>query len=366
MAELHINAKIILRNIQKLDEFLKKNNIKWTLVTKILSGNRDVLEVILNSQVIDNCHSIGDSRLSNLKIIKEIRPDIITMYIKLPSINSVRSVVKYADISLNSSFNMIKALNQEAVAQNKIHKVIVMIEMGELREGVIRDNLLNFYEKVFGLTNIDIIGIGTNLGCMYGVEPTYDKLIQLSLYEQILEAKFNRNIELISGGSSITLPLIGRKRIPLNINHFRVGEAAFMGTSPLTNKKFKQLSTSAFEFKANIIEVALKEVAPDGVIGIGNVGHVLKPSDLDDAGKTYRIILDFGIVDVNADHLSVNNDFLTFSGTTSDMTVYSLDKSFVDSKLFTEFKVGDKISFKPDYMAVARLMNTGYIDKIVK
>ncbi len=366
MAELHINTKILLQNIKKLDEYLKKHNIKWTLVSKILSGNRQVLEVILNSQVIENCHSIGDSRLSNLKTIKNIRPDIITMYIKLPSISSVRSVVKYADISLNSSFNTIKALNQEAIAQNKIHKVIVMIEMGELREGVIRDNLLKFYEKVFELSNIEIIGIGTNLGCMNGIEPTYDKLIQLSLYKQLLEVKFDRNIELLSGGSSITLPLISKKKIPLNINHFRIGEAAFMGTSPFTNKKFKQLSTSTFEFKANIIEVALKERAPDGVIGKGNVGHAINQFDKDDSDRLFRLILDFGLVDVNADHLSVKNDFLTFSGTTSDMTVYSLDKSFADSKLFTEFKVDDKISFKPNYMAVARLMNTGYIDKIVK
>jgi ornithine racemase len=366
MAELTINTKNILQNIQKLDEYLKKNDITWTLVTKVLSGNKKVLETILNNPVIKNCHSVGDSRLSSLKTIKNIRPDIVTMYIKLPSISSAHTVVKYADISLNSSYHTIEALNREAVAQNKIHKVIVMIEMGELREGVIRENLLNFYEKVFKLSNIEIIGLGTNLGCMYGVEPSYDKLIQLSLYEQLLEAKFNREIELISGGSSITLPLISKKKIPSKVNHFRIGEAAFIGTSPLTNSKFRNLSTSVFDFKANIIEVALKEVTPDGIIGEGNVGHAETAEEFAENEKLYRIILDFGLVDVDAEHLTVKDPNLTLSGTTSDMTVLNLIKSATANQRRNKYREGDKIAFTPDYMAVARLMNSHFIDKIVK
>ncbi|MDP8221088.1 MAG: alanine racemase [Candidatus Stygibacter frigidus] len=364
MAELDINTQKILDNISKLDKYLKDNDIKWSLVSKILSGNREVLDVILNSDVIKNCHSIGDSRLSSLKAIKSIRPDIVTMYIKLPSIPSAHSVVKYADISLNSSYHTIEALNREAVAQNKIHRVIVMVEMGELREGVIRDKLLKFYESVFDLCNIEIIGLGTNLGCMYGVEPTYDKLIQLSLYKQLLEITFDRKLELISGGSSITLPLISKKRIPPNVNHFRIGEAAFMGKSPLDNRKFRNLSTNAFEFKANIIEMALKEGVPDGIIGDGNVGHVEDYEETDKVVEQYRMILDFGLVDVDNTHLTIKDKKLSFSGTTSDMTVLNFNKS--EKSMRNTYKDGKKVAFNPDYMAVARLMNSGFITKVVK
>lgn len=361
MAELVINTQRIFQNIRKLDEYLGSNGIKWTLVSKILAGNQKALEAVLNNDVIKNCHSVGDSRLSNLSRIKQIRPDIVTMYIKLPAMTSAEKVVRCADISLNSSYQTIEALNAEAIKQDKKHKVIVMIEMGELREGVIREDLLSFYEKVFKLSNIEIIGLGTNLGCMYGVEPSYDKLIQLSLYCQLLEAKFNRKIELISGGSSITLPLIGMKKIPASVNHFRIGEAAFLGTSPLTGKKFKQLSTNVFEFRANIIEVALKEGSPDGIIGEGNVGHAEIVEEQID--RQYRIILDFGLVDVDANHLRVKDKRLNFSGTTSDMTVFSLDKSDGRTR---KYKVGEKVNFQPDYMAVARLMNSRFIEKVVK
>ena len=364
MAELYINTRKIVDNIKKLDEYLAENNIKWTFVSKILSGNREVLDIILNSPIIENCHSIGDSRLSSLKTIKSIRPDIVTMYIKLPSILSAHSVVQYADISLNTSYHTIEALNREAVAQNKIHRVIVMVEMGELREGVIRDNLLKFYESVFELSNIEIIGLGTNLGCMYGVEPTYDKLIQLSLYKQLLEIKFDRKLELISGGSSITLPLIKQNKIPLNVNHFRIGEAAFMGTSPLNSRKFRQLSTNAFEFKANIIEMELKEGTPDGKIGDGNVGLAEDFEEAEKVVEQYRMILDFGLVDVDNSHMMIKDKKLSFSGTTSDMTVLNFKKS--EKTMRNTYKGGKKVSFKPDYMAVARLMNSKFITKVVK
>lgn len=365
MAELLINTKTILQNISKIDQYLSRNGIKWTLVTKILSGNREALESILEAGIFKNCHSLADSRLSSLRTIKTIRPDIVTMYIKLPSMTTVHSVVKYADISLNSSFNTIEALNREAVAQDKIHQVIIMIEMGELREGVLRENLIHFYEEVFELSNIKIIGLGTNLGCMYGVEPTYDKLIQLSLYKQLLEAKFNRKLDLLSGGSSITLPLISKKKLPNSINHFRIGEAAFMGKSPLNNTRFRQLSTTAFEFNANIIELALKEGVPDGVIGDGNVGHV-QEQDLDETSRLYRIILDFGLVDVDAEHLKIKDKNLSLSGTTSDMTVLNIEDSENARKKRNKYQVGKKVSFSPDYMAVARLMNSRFINKIVK
>jgi predicted amino acid racemase len=161
-----------------------------------------------------------------------------TMYIKPPSPKNVKEVVTYADISLNTSLSTILALNDEAKRQNKIHQVIVMIEMGELREGIKREGLIPFYKKIFKLSNLEVVGIGTNLGCMYGVQPTYDKLIQLVLYEQLIEAKFNRNLELVSGASSITMPILERGKVPSGINHFRIGEAAFLGTSLWITNRF--------------------------------------------------------------------------------------------------------------------------------
>src|SRR5690606_3595820 len=134
------------------------------------------------------------------------------------------------------------------------HKVIIMIEMGDLREGVMGDHLIAFYEKVFLLPNIQIIGIGTNLNCLNGILPNQDKLIQLVLYKQLIEAKFNRQIEWISGGTSVTLSLLLNHRIPSGINHFRIGEALFFGNDLFTGNPFKMMKQDVLKLYTEIIE----------------------------------------------------------------------------------------------------------------
>ncbi len=365
MAELVVKTENIIKNIQKLDTLLKKHNVQWSLVSKVLSGDIDFIKKILTDDVVQRLHSVGESRLSSLKNIKKVNPEIETIYIKPPARQLAKSIVECADISVNTSADTIELLNREAKKQKKIHKVMIFIELGELREGVVRENIVDFYKKVFNLSNIEIIGIGSNLGCMYGIEPTYDKLVQLSLFKQLLEEMFETKINLISGGSSITLPLLNKRMVPPSINHFRIGEAAFFGTSPLDDKKFNSLSTDTFSFNANILEMEEKWSVPDGVMGEGNIGHTATPEESKQTEKSYRAILDFGMLDVDVDDLKVRDKNLNFVGTTSDMTVYDLGQN-INSKLKQKYQVGNKIFFKPNYMAVARCMNSKFVDLNIK
>jgi ornithine racemase len=364
MAELEIDSKKIVENIAKINDLMGEYNIEWSLITKVLSGHRKTLEKILLNDEIKKVHSIGESRLTNLKQIKEISPDIVTMYIKPPAPELAEDIVANANISLNTSLETIKLLNKAAKKLKKVHRIIVMIELGELREGVVRENVENFFKSVLELSNIRIDGIGTNLGCMYGVEPTYDKLIQLSLYKQILESRFNVKLKLISGGSSITLPLVKQGKIPPSVNHFRLGEAIFLGLTPLTGEQFEDLHTDIFTYKSNILEIEEKEYIPDGVLSDGSVGHA---SDLDQyelQDKSYKAILDFGILDVDVNEISPMSEDINFIGTTSDLTVYDLGKNLNRQKN-TKYQVGDKLHFHLTYMGVARLMNSKFVAKDV-
>lgn len=358
MATLTINTDKICGNIVKLQDYLSEKNIQWTLVTKMLCGYEKALEKIIPAKCIKNLHSIGDSRITNLKIIKRIKPDVVTMYVKPPALGQVKNVVEYADISLNSSLKTISALDKEAGRQKKVHRIIIMIEMGELREGVLREDIIGFYEKVFNLDNIQVIGLGTNLGCMYGIEPTYDKLIQLSLYKQLLEIKFNKKLELVSGGSSITLPLIDKQKLPEGINHFRIGEAALLGISPLYNKKFRNLSTNTIDFSAEILELYKKENVPDGMIGNAAIGDT---TDIEnEVRESYRCLVDFGQLDVDAKNLFPKDKKVSFVGTTSDMTVYDIGEQKGN------MQVHDQLHFRPNYMSIARIMNSRYMAKEIK
>ena len=362
MAELIIHSEKIKDNIRYLSNYFETNNIEWSLITKVFSGDKTFLKTILTKDVIKKINSVGDSRLTSLRNLREINPNLRTIYIKPPAETYADEVVEYADISLNTSLSSIKSLNESAKKKNVIHKIIIMVELGELREGVNQEDILEFYKSVFNLSNIEVIGIGSNLGCMYGVEPTYDKLLHLSLYKELISAKFNKNLKLVSGGTSITLPLIENNIIPKGINHFRIGEAAFFGISPLEGKRFKKMYTDTFEFYANIIELSEKNIVPNGIISEANIGHTSKYNE-DDINKTsYKAILDFGLLDVDKDDLQAIDDKISFVGVTSDMLVIDVGEN--KTKLGKQkYKVGDKIKFKPNYMGVARLLNSKFIDK---
>jgi predicted amino acid racemase len=193
---------------------------------------------------------------------------------------------------------------------------------------------------------------------MFGIEPTYDKLIQLNLYAQLVNARFKRTLNLISGGSSITLPLVAKGRMPRGVNHLRIGETAFLGRSLLTGKRFRDLSTDAFEFSAEIVEIEKKAAMPDGQITGAGVGHA---AGLEGAARegaeSFRCLVDFGQLDVELDDLELKDKGIDFIGTSSDMTVFDLGSGS------TKWKVGKQLHFRPKYMAVARLMHNRYVVK---
>src|SRR5690606_37778110 len=184
-------------NFQFLEQLFASRKIERGYVTKLLCGNQLYLKELSNLGITE----MHDTRISNLKVIKKINPGIQTVYIKPPAKRSIQSVIQFADVSFNTDLYTIQMLSKEAVNQKKTHKVIIMIEMGDLREGVMGDHLLDFYQQVFELPNIEIIGIGTNLNCLNGILPNQDKLIQLCLYKQLIELKFGRPIPWISGGT---------------------------------------------------------------------------------------------------------------------------------------------------------------------
>ncbi|MDD3051910.1 MAG: alanine racemase [Candidatus Cloacimonetes bacterium] len=353
MAYLTMDVKGLKANFEYLDNLFRRKGISWSIVTKLLCGNKEYLKEVLGFGIKQVC----DSRISNLKTIKTLRPEIETIYIKPPAKLSVANIVKYADISMNTDFGTIKHLSSEAKKQGKVHKIIIMIELGELREGIMGDDFVAFYEKIFNMENIEVVGIGANLSCLYGVLPNHDKLIQLSLYKQLIEAKFSRKIKYVSGGSSVTIPLIFQKLLPKGINHFRVGESLFLGTDVYNNSIIKGMKHDVFRLFAEIIELIEKPVVPDGSMGTNVEGESYQFDEDLIGRKSYRAIIDIGLLDVEESHIQPVDQSISFVGASSDMLVIDLG----DNK--NGYKTGDQLEFTLDYMGALRVLNSKYIEK---
>ena len=355
MAYMTLSRPKLKQNFDKLEALFASHGISWGVTSKLLCGNRRYLKELLDL----GSREILDSRVSNLKKVKELCPEAQTVYIKPPAKRAVPDVVRYVDVSFNTELKTIRLLSEEAVKQGKRHKIVIMIEMGDLREGVMRDEVVEFYEQVFHLPNIDVIGLGTNLNCLSGVMPSEDKLIQLGLYKKIIELEHGVTIPWVSAGTSVTIPLLLQGGVPESVNHFRIGETLFFGLNLVTGETLEGFHRDVLELHAEIIEVAKKPMTPSGELGENPFGERRELEPGTPVTLSHRAILDIGYLDINPDYLIVQDPTMTILDASSDMLVLDLGDNP------NGLEVGDTIAFELKYMGALHLMNSSYIDKLV-
>lgn len=354
MAKMYLYREKLHHNFNFLKKLFSDQNKEFSIVTKLLCGNKTYLKEVLSLGTQQIC----ESRISNLKTIKEINPQIETIYIKPPPLSVIKSLVKYADISFNSEYETIKKISIEAQTQGKIHKIIIMIELGDLREGVLGEKLDQLYSEVLKLPNIQVIGLGTNLNCLHGVMPSLEKLRTLSQYRSSLEEKYKKELKYISGGTTVTIPLlIKENQFPESVNHFRIGEALFFGADLFNEKTIKGMYPFTFELEAQVIEVSEKPSEPFGEMKNNPQG--IKYEKKNTKSTIQRLILDIGVLDVLPQYLIPNNSKAKIIGASSDMLIVDISESR------HKYPVGSTMKFQLKYMGALSLLNSKYIEKVV-
>ncbi|MBU0984488.1 MAG: alanine racemase [candidate division Zixibacteria bacterium] len=356
MNRVTINLDKLRHNIGIIRGWMEKHNASWTVVTKVLCGHTDTLRALQMLGV----RSVGDSRLDNLRAIEEIGQDFESWYLRVSDMSSVENVVRLADVSLNSEISIIKALNEEARRTNKTHRIVIMIELGDLREGILPGSLIDFYQQVFQLSNVEVIGIGANLGCLAGAVPNVDQFMQLALYRELLELKFERSLPIISGGSSAVLPLLLDNQLPKSVNHFRIGEAIFLGTDLVNGGTLPGLFDDAIILEAEIAEIKEKGLVPLSETTSMTPFEASQPdTDLSPGQRGYRAIVSVGQLDTDIGGLVPVESQFQVAGASSDVTVINIGDGPGG------LKVGDSIKFKLNYAALLRLMSGKYVRKEV-
>lgn len=355
MNSLTIDLEALHHNIQTIDRWVSAHEASWTLVTKCLCGHEATLRAL---QAI-GIRSMADSRLGNLEAIAALESPVESWYLRLPHLPQIATIVRLTDVSLNSEIETIKALSAEAVRQDRHHRVVIMVELGDLREGVLPGGLADFYTQVFELPNLEVIGIGSNLGCLSGAMPNVDLFAQLGLYREWLELKFERKIPFISAGTSVALPLLRDGQLPEAVNHFRIGESAFLGTDLIRGDKLEGLRDDAFTLDVEVVEVKEKSMTPVGETNDMTPFEALSADVHEPGERGYRAILTIGQLDTEIAGLTPLDPRHSIVGASSDLTVVSLGENEQD------IRVGETIRFRPSYGALVRLMLDKYIDKIV-
>lgn len=348
--KIEINAGAIVENARKTKALCESHEVKLSLVTKVLAGNKTLVKRIVEEGGID---SICESRIKNLIEYSDI--NVEKWLIRIPMISECSDVVKYADVSLNSEIAVIEKLNDEAEKQNKVHKVILMYELGDLREGCMKDELDALVGKTLNLKNIELYGIGVNLSCYGEIVPTEKNMNELVSVVEELENKYNYKFKVVSGGNSSSYNMLKEGKLPSKVNSLRFGESVFLGNVPCFEEPIEELNRNNFILKAEIVELKEKPSLPWGESGNANsYGEVVT---FEDKGIKTRAIVALGKQDVRIDSIYPIDENITLLDGSSDHIILDI----TDSK--NKYAVGDIIDFKLSYAGVLSANSSKYIER---
>ncbi len=348
---ININIKKLKENAHTIKAMCHQEHIhQITVVVKAFAG--DISPVKALEGIVSD---IGDSRIKNLKLFKDLDFEEKTL-LRIPGLSEIHDVIKYSTCSLNSELTVINALNKEAMKQQKIHNIILMFDLGDLREGLYyTDEYLKTIKEIINHKNINLKGIGTNLTCYGGLVPSKKILNRLIEIKHNIEKTFDIVIPIISGGNSSSVTLFGKNDIPNEVNHLRLGESILFGKETSYSTFIPGLNYDVFEFEAEIIELKEKPSYPDGEMSINSFGEV---PDIKDLGNMKRAILAIGKQDVILENLTPKDKNINIIGGSSDHLIMDVTRG--------NYKLGDIIKFDMNYPALVHLMNSSYVSKTYK
>ena len=344
-----VDLKKVEQNTKIVADVCAEKNVDIMGVTKVFCGAVEIAEAEMKGGI----KYFADSRIENLMKLKDF--DLPKVLLRLPMISQVDEVVQYADISLNSELKTIEALNIAAMAKKKIHKIILMIDLGDLREGILPAQFDETVQAILKMNNIMLHGIGVNLTCYGGVVPNEDNLGQLSVFAKHVKDEYKHHLEIVSGGNSSSYYLLPQDRLPEGINNLRMGEILVLGRETAYGELVEGMHDDAFIFEAEIIELKEKDTVPTGEIGMDAFGN--KPTFVD-KGKRMRAILAVGRQDVDPTSLIPLDERMDYFGSSSDHMMWDVTDC--------DYKVGNIVRFKLEYGSILSLFTSQYIEKEYK
>ncbi len=337
---IEVDLSKIRHNTEIVVGLLKARGIRVTGVTKAVCGHPAIARAMLDG----GAAGLAEARLSNVKRLRQSGITCPVTLIRTPMLSQVDDVVQVCEASYNTEIVVIAALAAAAIRQNTVHGVILMVEMGDLREGIMPQDLGEIAQQVVDMPGVALKGIGANFACLSGTAPTAPKMQALSILANDVEGQFGPFLQTISGGNSASLPWAFGARATGRINDLRIGEAILLGVDPITGDDIGGLYRDAFTLVAEVIETDAKSVRPL----VSCADHTLARIQLvPDTSETTRIILAIGHQDTDAAGLSMPPGSTLIGATSDHLVIGTKDATLC---------VGSEMRFQLNYGALMRVM----------
>ncbi len=348
MPMIQADLRALKHNADYILDAAKKQGVQTAAVTKVFCANRPIVDALLNF----GFPMLADARTQNLQRLPAAVP---RLSLRISAPDDAENVVASSELSLQSSLPAIKALGAAAHKLNKVHKVILMMDLGDLREGIPYTNTQEIRDAARAVIHEEglvLEGVGTNLTCFGGILPDERNLGILLDIASDLRQTFSVPLPLVSGGNSSSLHLLFEGRLPKGVNHLRVGEGLLLGMDTATGKPFPQLSQTVFTQYAALVEAFIKPSKPEGSTGPNAFGEMVA---FEDFGPMQRGILALGRQDTDPERLTPIDSSVSIIGASSDHLLLDLKDS--------PYQVGDVLGFTPGYGALLKAYTSEYVAK---
>jgi predicted amino acid racemase len=351
---IEVDCERIRRNTAAVVRLCAGRGIAVVGVTKACCGHPDVARAALAGGVA----LLGESRLENIGRLRDAGIASDVMLLRLPRPSQADRVVQLAQTSLNSQIETVKALSHAAGLRGLVHQVILMVETGDRREGVMPERAVTVARAIAAQPHIALIGVGANVICIAGVLPTCENTRLLVEVAEEIERVVGIELPVVSAGNSASLALILRDEMPVEANQLRVGGALLTGEIDSTGEWPDALPHhDAFRVTAEVVEVETKPAAPEGRLAPNAFGVIPRR---DDRGPRRRAILAAGRQDVQVESLVPHRPGITLVGASSDHMV--LDVTETEPPV----RVGETLVFRPLYGAIATAMASSTAVQVVR
>jgi ornithine racemase len=340
---IEVDLDLIGENARTLVRGAAKRGVSVTAITKAMRGLPALGRVLLAAGAV----ALGDSRVEHIERLRADGIDAPIVLIRSTLASEVARVVAVADTSCATEVEMVELLSAAAVRADRVHGVMLMVELGDLREGIMPADVPDAVAHCLALPNIEVHGIGTNLACRNGVVPDDRNLGELSDLAAAIEAEFGITLRVVSGGNSASLEWLRSTEHVGRIDNLRLGESILLGRDPLHRTPIAGLHHDAVTVFAEVIESKYKPRRAWGARAQSTFAPPAGGTAVDD-DHGWHSLLAVGHQDTDPLDLTAPPG-LRIIGASSDHLVIASEQ---------RLGLGAELAFRPGYSALTRAMSS--------
>lgn len=348
--KLEVHAGMLTENASRLSAFCASCQTELVFATKGFCAQPDVIRAVQAGGVA----WFADSRMRNIMAAKREIPDLRCLLIRIPAADEADEVVRWADASVQSQIETIRVISDEALRQGRIHPIILMLDVGDLREGVFGlEQLREIAPRIRECPGVELMGLGTNVGCYGSVLPSPENMGALVKARDFLRETWGFQIRVLSAGGTCCLKLLEDGVMPEGVNQLRVGEAVMCGEDTTGHRFLEGFHSDAFQISAQVVELRRKPSVPIGELGRDGSGE--RPV-YPDRGVGLRAICALGKQDVDWAALTPLLPGAEVIGASSDHLIVDVEHCG------ERVRPGDWLRFRCGYMAIMRAATSPYVE----